>query len=101
VTLGHGEAAQALPVVRADLPDAARLRLLEHVAPTPAEDRARVLAGIVEDGEQRWRSPWLQACALYEASSTGTYPTPKVDTTSADAVLRETVEWAAGPEHRV
>ena len=80
--LGRDEAAFALPVVRSDLPDVVRRRLLAAVdlavalgapitpvVPTPPADadRAAILADLSEDEQRHWRSPWLRACALYEA----------------------------------
>jgi hypothetical protein len=94
VTLDHDEAALALPVVRTDLPDAARLHLLAEVAPTLDADRGHVLAAIAEDRERHWRSSWLRACAVYEAARAGTHPPPLVDGAGADPVLLEAVEWA-------
>ena len=96
VTLSREEASHAIPVVRTDLSESERLRLLEQVLPRPVNDRAHVLVDIAEDREGRWRSSWLQACALYEASSNNSHPAPRVETSGADPVLVETVDWAAG-----
>jgi hypothetical protein len=51
----------------------------------------------MEDEERHWRSPWLQACAVYEARSVGEAgPVRRLATEATDPVLRETLEWAAG-----
>jgi hypothetical protein len=78
VTLDRAEAARALPVLRVDLPDAERLRLLDHRGPAPAAGRDRALADLVADARRRWRSPWLRECAAYEASAEGARPSPTV-----------------------
>ena len=96
VTLSREETSYAMPVLRTDLSEAERLRLLERVLPRPIENRARVLVDIAEDREQRWRASWLQACALYEAASTNSHPQPRVDESVTDSVLIQTVGWAAG-----
>jgi hypothetical protein len=97
VTLGRAEATLALPVVRADLPDDARLRSLTSGGAPAGADRAATLADLMEDTEWHWRSPWLQACAIYEACSfDGACPVRRPATEATDPVLRETLEWAAG-----
>ena len=96
VTLSREEAAHAVPVVRTDLPDAERRRLLLQVVPLPVDDRAHVLVSIAEDREDRWRTPWLRACALYEAIATGSQPAPDVDPTVADRAFLEVVDRAGG-----
>jgi hypothetical protein len=89
-TLTRPEAALALPVIRPGLPDGERLRLLGASVPVPALDRSSALADLVEDTFDRWRSPWLQACALYELAETDARPAAP-----DDAVVRETLDWLA------
>ena len=97
VTLGRAEATLALPIVRTDLPDNDRLRSLGSAGAGASADRAATLADLMEDEEGRWRSPWLQACAVYEARSGGeALPVRRLATEATDPVLRETLEWAAG-----
>jgi hypothetical protein len=68
VRLSGDEAAQAVPVLRTDLSDSVRLEMLKRVAPIRAPDREQVFVEIAEDADSRWRSPWLRACALFEAN---------------------------------
>ena len=68
VKLARDEAALAVPVVRTDLPEAERLRMLERAVSIPAADRSDVMAEIAADADRRWRSPWLQECAVFAAS---------------------------------
>jgi hypothetical protein len=77
-------------VIRPGLPDGERLRLLGASVPVPALDRSSALADLVEDTFDRWRSPWLQACALYELGETDARPAAP-----DDAVVRETLDWLA------
>jgi hypothetical protein len=66
VKLSREEAALAVPVVRTDLPEAERLRILQRSLTVPAGDRSSVMAEIATDPDGRWRSAWLQTCADYE-----------------------------------
>jgi hypothetical protein len=68
VKLTRDEAALVVPVVRADLPEADRLRMLQRAFAVPAGDRSSVVAEIAADADGHWRSSWLQACAEYEAA---------------------------------
>ena len=95
VTLGRGEATLASPVVRTDLPDRTRLQQLAELAPDAPSDRAAALADLIDDPEGHWRSPWLGACAVYEARKAGSFAAPRRAAEAADPVLRETLEWAA------
>ena len=95
VTLGRGEVALASPVVRTDLPDRARLHQLAELAPDAPSDRAAALADLIDDPGRHWRSPWLAACAVYEARKAGSLAAPRQAAEAADPVLRETLEWAA------
>jgi hypothetical protein len=96
VTLSLEEARYAMPVVRTDLSESERLRLLERVLPRRSvDDRASVLVEIAEDRDNRWRATWLQARALYEVAR-DSQSLPHVDTRSTDPVLMETLAWAAG-----
>jgi hypothetical protein len=94
VRLSRDENARAVPVVRVDLPETERLQLLERVLSIPVADRAHVIAEIVDDRENRWRSPWLQACAVYEAPHTARRPGSAAGQRPADPVLSETLAWA-------
>jgi hypothetical protein len=93
LTLDRSEAALAAPVLRTDLPDGARLDRLSPLAPDAPGDRAATLADIVEDAEEHWRSPWLSACAVYEARGGGSFAASR--RFEDDRVLRETLDWAA------
>ena len=96
VTLGRSEAMLALPIVRTDLPDSDRLRGLDSPGAGASAGRAATLADLMEDEDEHWRSPWLQACAVYEArSGVETHPVRRLATEATDPVLRETLEWAA------
>ncbi len=95
VTLARGEVTLASPVVRTDLPDRARLLQLAELAPDAPRDRAAALADLIDDPEGQWRSPWLGACAVYEARKAGSFAAPRRAAEAADPVLRETLEWAA------
>ena len=95
VTLARGEVTLASPVVRTDLPDRARLQQLAELAPDAPRDRAAALADLIDDPEGQWRSPWLGACAVYEARKAGSFAAPRRAAEAADPVLRETLEWAA------
>jgi hypothetical protein len=68
VKLSRDEAALAVPVVRADLPEAERLRMLQRSLAVRAGNRRLVMAEIAADADGRWRSAWLQTCADYEAA---------------------------------
>lgn len=96
VTLDRAEATRALPIVRTDLPDDDRLRSLVSAGAHAGADRAATLADLTEDGQRHWRSPWLQACAVYEARTADeARPARRLATEATDPVLRETLEWAA------
>jgi hypothetical protein len=86
VTLGRSEAALASPVLRTDLPDDVRRQQLAPLAPDGASDRTTAFADLCEDASGHWRSPWLQACAVYEAGLAGSIVTHR---------QAETLEWAA------
>src|SRR6185312_10167653 len=95
VTLSRPEATLALPVVLGGGSDDARLR--SRSAAGAGAHRAATLADLIADDERHWRSPWLQACAVYEARSTdGAGRMPQLAREAGDPVLRETLEWAAG-----
>ncbi|HWQ01805.1 MAG TPA: hypothetical protein VN449_06760, partial [Gaiellaceae bacterium] len=68
VKLSRDEAALAVPVVRTDLPEAERLRMLQRSLAVRAGNRRLVMAEIAADADGRWRSAWLQTCADYEAA---------------------------------
>jgi hypothetical protein len=68
VKLSRDEAALVVPVVRTDLPEADRLRMLQRSLTVTADDRSSVMAEIAADADGRWRSAWLQTCADYEAA---------------------------------
>ena len=95
VTLGRAEAALALPVLRADLPEPDRVRDLAFVLPSAAAGRAATFADIIGDPERHWRSPWLQACAVYESTGVEGFPQGLPARDAGDPVLRETLAWAA------
>ena len=65
VTLGRVEATLALPIVRTDLPDDDRLRSLASLARARTPIVSATLSDLIEDKDETWRSPWLQACAAY------------------------------------
>jgi hypothetical protein len=94
VTLGRSEAALASPVLRTDLPDDVRLQQLASLAPDGANDRATAFADLSEDASGHWRSPWLQACAVYEAALAGSIVTHRQAGDTGHPALRETLEWA-------
>jgi hypothetical protein len=68
VKLSRDEAALVVPVVRTDLPESERLQMLQRSLTVPAADRSSVMAEIAADSDGRWRSFWLQSCAVYETS---------------------------------
>jgi hypothetical protein len=96
VRLSRDENARAVPVVRVDLPETERLRLLQRVISIPVTDRAHVIVEIVDDRENSWRSPWLQACAAYEAPPIARRFASALEQRPADPVLSETLAWATG-----
>ena len=68
-TLPRWDATVALALLRADAPHAEQLAGL---VPLDASDRPTDwLADLVDDPDDRWRSPWLRACALYTARVQG------------------------------
>jgi hypothetical protein len=52
------------------LADVDRLNALLRSFPVPARSRREILMDLVEDPEDRWRRPWLAACALSTAWTT-------------------------------
>ena len=102
VTLSRPEATLALPVVLGGSSDDARLRSRSAAGAGAGAHRAATLADLIADDERHWRSPWLQACAVYEARSTdGAGRLPQLAREAGDPVLRETLEWAAGPTEAI
>jgi hypothetical protein len=76
------------------LPDDVRLQQLASLAPDGANDRATAFADLSEDASGHWRSPWLQACAVYEAALAGSIVTHRQAGDTGHPALRETLEWA-------
>jgi len=52
-------------LIDSTLPEPAQLRRLERTIPSEALPLDAVLLDLIVDGEQRWRQPWLRACALH------------------------------------
>ena len=46
------------------------MNTLARTFPLPPLDRQAILLDLVEDRDDRWRRPWIKACALYMASGT-------------------------------
>ena len=60
----------AVALLEPGLSDAERLRRLTRALPLPELSLEEVLVDLITDPEQRWRQPWVQACALHAAWST-------------------------------
>jgi hypothetical protein len=64
VALGHTQAGTVAAIVDGRLEPAERLRRLSDGRKQPAHGGAAWLRDIAEDGDDRWRSEWLRACAI-------------------------------------
>jgi hypothetical protein len=73
----------ALALLEPGLTESARLRRLSRGFAAPDGSLAAVLHDLVTDSGQRWRQPWLRACALHAAWSI-----PKADMDLRQVVSR-------------
>ena len=63
-----GVACGVVPLIEPGLLPADRFRALGRWAPLPPASLTAVLADIIADPDDRWRRPWLTACALLAAA---------------------------------
>jgi hypothetical protein len=68
VGLPGAEAATVLAVLDPSLTDGERLARLGTPEEAP-RDATGWLRDLVEDADDRWRSPWLRACAIHAATA--------------------------------
>ena len=59
----------AVPLIEPGLSEVERLRRLTRALPIPDRSVADVLHDLITDPEDRWREPWVRACALHAAWS--------------------------------
>ncbi len=73
VVLGATAAARLIPVLDSRIPPEGRLRhlVVRTGSATPARGVTAVLADLVEDREDAWRSRWVRACAVRAACDRG------------------------------
>ena len=69
VTLTGTERA-AVALLEPRLSDRNRFNALARTFPLRPLDQQAILLDLVEDRDDRWRRPWIKACALYIASAT-------------------------------
>ena len=86
---GHGSicrrAARAGPV------DPERLRRLARALPLADLSLTELLRDLVLDDDNRWRQPWVRACALHASASVPELATHTLDLTGeTSSIVRET-----------
>jgi HEAT repeat protein len=57
-----------VPLFEPSLSDRERLQALAKTFPLASMDRYEILLDLAHDPDDRWRRPWLAACALYSAA---------------------------------
>jgi hypothetical protein len=94
IHLPPGRARLVMPLLENRLTDAERVAQLRRLAQIPAFDPAAALADIADDPEDRWRSPWLAACAIHAAFVLGV-ARPRGERWATRPEIAEIQRWAA------
>jgi hypothetical protein len=93
VTLGSTASRTALAILQPDLAIVERLARLGAPADAP-RDPDGVLRDLIEDGDGRWRSTWVRACAIHAARARGVLE--RMDVTAARALGDPVVDEELG-----
>ncbi len=83
VTLGSAASRTVLPILEPDLSVTDRLARLGTPPDAPRDPNA-ALRDLIEDGDRRWRSTWVRACAIHAARARGRLD--QIDLTAAQAL---------------
>ena len=94
IHLPPARARLVMPVLENRLTDAERVAHLRRLVPIPAYDLGGVLTDMADDPEDRWRSPWLAACAIHAAVVLGMAP-PRGERWATSPDVDEIHVWAA------
>ena len=88
-----------LALVEPGLSDAARLRSLTRLFPIAPIAPTAVLRDLVDDGQGRWRRPWLRACAVHALSSLTGHATDEIAAAGTPGIAIEDADEHAGIVH--